>query len=31
LRKFKEGDKVPVVVKRAGKEVTLEVVLDAPR
>ena len=31
LRKFKAGDKVPVVVKRAGKEVTVEVKLDAPR
>jgi hypothetical protein len=31
LRKFKSGDKVPVVVKRDGKEVTLQVVLDPPR
>jgi hypothetical protein len=31
LRKFKAGDKVPVVVKREGKEETLEVTLDPPR
>jgi len=31
LRKFKGGDKVPVVVKRGGKEVTLTVTLDPPR
>ncbi len=31
LRKFKAGDKVPVVVKRDGKELTLEVTLDPPR
>ena len=31
LRKFKGGDKVPVVVKRDGKEVTLTVTLGAPR
>jgi outer membrane biosynthesis protein TonB len=31
LRKHKAGDKVPVVVKRAGAEVKLEVVLDPPR
>lgn len=31
LRKYKAGDKVPVVVKRAGEERTLEVVLDPPR
>ena len=31
LRKFKAGDKVPVVVKREGKDVKLEVVLDPPR
>lgn len=31
LRKYKAGDKVPVVVKRAGQEQTLEVVLDPPR
>lgn len=31
LRKHKPGDKVPVVVKRAGAEVKLEVILDAPR
>jgi hypothetical protein len=31
LRKYKAGDKVPVVVKRAGDELTLEVTLDPPR
>ncbi|HEV3341460.1 MAG TPA: M20/M25/M40 family metallo-hydrolase [Pirellulales bacterium] len=31
LRKYKAGDKVPVVVKRDGNELTLEVVLDPPR
>lgn len=31
LRKHKAGDKVPVVVKRDGKEVTLIVTLDPPR
>lgn len=31
LRKFKAGDKVPVVVKRGGQNVKLEVVLDPPR
>jgi Zn-dependent M28 family amino/carboxypeptidase len=31
LRKYKAGDKVPVVVKRAGKEVKVEVTLDPPR
>ncbi len=31
LRKFKAGDKVPVVVQREGKEVKLEVTLDPPR
>lgn len=31
LRKYKAGDKVPVVVKRAGQELTLNVVLDPPR
>lgn len=31
LRKFKAGDKVPVVVKRDGKDVTLTVTLGAPR
>jgi peptidase M28-like protein/PDZ domain-containing protein len=31
LRKHKGGDKVGVVVKRAGQEVTLSVTLDAPR
>ena len=31
LRRFKAGDKVPVVVKREGKEVTLQVILGAPR
>lgn len=31
LRKHKSGDKVPVVVKRAGKEVPLTVTLDPPR
>jgi hypothetical protein len=31
LRKYKAGDKVPVVVKREGQEVTLQVVLDPPR
>ncbi|MCE9604161.1 MAG: M20/M25/M40 family metallo-hydrolase [Planctomycetia bacterium] len=31
LRKFKAGDKVTVVVKREGKEVSLSVTLGAPR
>ena len=31
LRKFKAGDKVPVVVRRDGAEVTLEVELAAPK
>ncbi|MGH7134117.1 MAG: M28 family peptidase, partial [Pirellulales bacterium] len=31
LRKFKAGDKVPVVVKRDGQEITVSVVLDPPR
>ena len=31
LRKYKAGDKVPVVVKRDGEEVKSEVVLDPPR
>jgi hypothetical protein len=31
LRKFKAGDKVPVVVKRGKDEVKLEVTLDPPR
>jgi peptidase M28-like protein/PDZ domain-containing protein len=31
LRKFKAADKVPVVVRRNGKEVKLEVVLEPPR
>ncbi len=31
LRKYKAGDKVPVVIKRDGKELTLEVTLDPPR
>ncbi len=31
LRKYKAGDKVPVVVKRNGEEVKLEVTLDPPR
>ena len=31
LRKFKGGDKVPVVVLRDGKEVKLEVTLEPPR
>jgi membrane-associated protease RseP (regulator of RpoE activity) len=31
LRKYKGGDKVPVTVKRDGKEQTLEVTLGAPR
>jgi S1-C subfamily serine protease len=31
LRRFDAGEKVPVVVKRDGKELTLEVVLDPPR
>jgi hypothetical protein len=31
LRKYKGGDTVPVVVMRAGAEVTLEVTLDPPR
>ena len=31
LRKFKAGDKVPVVVKRGTEEKTIEVVLDPPK
>jgi hypothetical protein len=31
LRKYKAGDKVPVVVKRGSEELTLEVTLEAPR
>jgi hypothetical protein len=31
LRKYKAGDKAPVVVRRDGKEVKLEVTLEAPR
>jgi len=31
LRKHKAGEKVPVVVKRAGQELTLTVTLDPPR
>jgi hypothetical protein len=31
LRKYKAGDKVAVVVRRDGKEVKLDVVLEAPR
>ena len=31
LRKFKAGDKVPVTVKRGGKEVKLEITLDPPK
>lgn len=31
LRKFKAGDRVPVVVKRGKEELTLEVTLDPPR
>lgn len=31
LRKYKAGDKVPVVVKRKGQEVKLEVTLDPPK
>jgi len=31
LRKFKAGDKVPVTVKRSGKDVKLEVTLDPPK
>jgi hypothetical protein len=31
LRKYKAGDKVPVVVRRDGKEVKLEVTLDPPK
>jgi acetylornithine deacetylase/succinyl-diaminopimelate desuccinylase-like protein len=31
LRKYKAGDKVPVVVRRDGNELTLDVVLDPPR
>lgn len=31
LRKYKGGDKVPVIVKRDGQEVKLEVVLDPPK
>jgi hypothetical protein len=31
LRKYKAGDKVPVVAKRGAEQVTLEVTLDPPR
>ena len=31
LRKYKGGDRVPVVVKRDGKEVTLQITLGEPR
>jgi hypothetical protein len=31
LRKYKAGDRVPIVVRRDGKEVKLEVTLDPPR
>jgi S1-C subfamily serine protease len=31
LRKYKAGDKVPVVVQRGNEEVKLEVTLDPPR
>ena len=31
LRKFKAGDKVPVLVKRGGEQVKLEVTLEPPR
>ncbi len=31
LRKYKAGDKVPVIVKRKGEEVKLEVTLDPPK
>ena len=31
LRKFKAGDKAPVVVKRGNEELKLEVVLEPPR
>lgn len=31
LRKYKAGDKVPVMVKRGGDELTVEVVLDPPK
>ncbi len=31
LRKYKAGDKVPVMVKRDGKEVKLEITLDPPK
>jgi hypothetical protein len=31
LRKYKAGDKVPVIVKRDGKDVELKVTLDPPR
>lgn len=31
LRKYKAGDKVPVIVRRGGEELTLEVTLDDPR
>ena len=31
LRKYKAGDKVPLVVLRKGKEVKLTVTLDPPR
>jgi hypothetical protein len=31
LRKYKAGDKVPVIVKRAAEQVKLEVTLDPPR
>jgi S1-C subfamily serine protease len=31
LRKYKSGDKVPVVLKRGEGEVTVEVILDPPK
>ncbi len=31
LRKYKAGDRVPVIVKRDGKDVTLQVTLETPR
>ena len=31
LRKYKAGDKVPVIVKRGKEDVTLEVTLSPPR
>jgi S1-C subfamily serine protease len=31
LRKYKAGDKVPVLVKRKGEQIELEVTLDPPR